>query len=215
MNYIYDILINLNNSKSYEFYEWRDSDNIFHIRKVPILKVSNDKFLDIKRNNIIIDKDILNKIKNKTEVYQDLNVSFINYLCVFACDIDVIVVEFNKDGYSINKSNMLLEEADDTLFEVCELDNDEVEYEILDSNYKYNIDDTRYEEEVKSYISSEINYLVKKRDYTKLKYLYYEWYNKKNNDMKSVIKDLKNILKIDYSNKHDNLFDIIKLSNSM
>ena len=83
------------------------------------------------------------------------------------------------------------------------------------SNYKYNIDDTRYEEEVKSYISSEINYLVKKRDYTKLKYLYYEWYNKKNNDMKSVIKDLKNILKIDYSNKHDNLFDIIKLSNSM
>ena len=61
MNYIYDILINLNNSKNYEFYEWRDSDNIFHIRKVPILKVSNDKFLDIKRNNIIIDKDILNK----------------------------------------------------------------------------------------------------------------------------------------------------------
>ena len=214
MNYVYDILINLNNKKNYEFYEWRDSDNIYHIRKVPIFKISDKQFLDIKKNNIIIDKNFLYNIKNKTEVYQDLNVTHINYLCVFACDFDVIVIEFNKEGYSINKSNMLLEEADDTLYESGDLEDYVIDYKIIDNNYLYSLDNTRYEEEVKNCISSEINYLVKTKDYTKLKYLYYEWYKEKTNDIKKIIEDLRKILDIDYSTKHDSLFDIIKLSNS-
>lgn len=213
MNYVYDILVNLSNKKSYEFYEWRDNDNIYHIRKVPIFKISNEQFLDIKKNNILVDKNFLNKIKNKTEVYKDLNVGYINYLCVFACDLDVIVVEFNKDGYSISKSNMLLEEADDTLYEVDELDVDIIDYKIIDINFLCSLDNTRYEEEVKNFINSEINYLAKTKDYTKLKYLYYEWYKEKSSDIKKIVDSLRKILNIDYSDKHDTLFDIIKLSN--
>ena len=214
MDYVYDILINLNSSKTYEFYEWRDSDNLYHIRKAPLIKVSDKQFLDIKYNNILISKNILEKIKKKTEVYQDLNVYYINYLCVFACDLDIIVIEFNKDGYSINKSNMLLEEADDTLYETSELDCEVIEYTIIKKDYIYDVDNTRHENEIKKYINKEINKAIKFCEYNKLKYLYYEWFNKKNDDINTIIKDMKKIFNTDYSAKHESLAKVIKLSNT-
>ena len=161
----------------------------------------------------MIDKDFIYKIKNKTEVYRDLNVSYIDYLCAFACSQDIIVVEFNKDGYSTCKSNMLLEEAEDTLYEVDDLEVYNIHYEVINKKSYINLNNTRYEEEVKKYIDNEINYLIKSRDYMKLKYLYYEWYKKKSNDIKKIISDLRKIINDDYSLKHDKLFDIIKLSN--
>ena len=34
MNYIYDILLNLN-QHAYEFFEWELNDNIVHVKKTP------------------------------------------------------------------------------------------------------------------------------------------------------------------------------------
>ena len=41
MNYIYDILLNFQN-EYYDFFEWNTNDQITHIKKIPIIKVSNE-----------------------------------------------------------------------------------------------------------------------------------------------------------------------------
>ena len=46
MNYIYDVLLNFND-KLYEFYDWNKSDDVKHVRRVPIFKISTKQFLDI------------------------------------------------------------------------------------------------------------------------------------------------------------------------
>ena len=214
MNYIYDILINLNNKKNYEFYEWKDNDSILHVRKIPIIKINNATFLNIKKYNFIVDNNILNRIKNKTEIYQDLNIYYLKYLCCFVCTQDIIVVEFNKDGYSINKSNLLLEEASDALYESNELEIETINYKLLNKSYKENINNTRYEEEIKRKINKEIYYTIKINDYDKLKYLYYEWYNKKDNNINNIISGLKNIIRNEFSNRHEKFYNVIKLCNT-
>ena len=49
MNYIYDLLLNFNEN-IYEFYDWNKTDNIKHIKKIPIFKI------DSKKNETIKDK---------------------------------------------------------------------------------------------------------------------------------------------------------------
>ena len=41
MTYIYDILLNFKD-ELIEFYDWNKNDNIIHIRKIPLLKITAD-----------------------------------------------------------------------------------------------------------------------------------------------------------------------------
>ena len=66
MNYIYDVLANFNDC-FYDFYDWNDSDNIIHIKKLPILKVSIDFFNKIKYCDVLVGSCLLEKIYRKTE----------------------------------------------------------------------------------------------------------------------------------------------------
>ena len=54
MNYIYDILANFNNIY-YDFFDWNESDNIIHIKKVPIVRVDSDFFNNVKFNDVLVD----------------------------------------------------------------------------------------------------------------------------------------------------------------
>ena len=47
MNYIYDVVLNLQ-KEYYDFYEWNQNDNIFHMRKIPIIKINKKQLLEIK-----------------------------------------------------------------------------------------------------------------------------------------------------------------------
>ena len=64
MNYIYDILINFNENL-YDFYDWNLNDQIDHIRKIPVFKTDSEFLYNLKKNDIILNKDFLNKIYNK------------------------------------------------------------------------------------------------------------------------------------------------------
>ena len=63
MNYIYDILINFNENL-YDFYDWNLNDQIDHIRKIPVFKTDSEFLYNLKKNDIILNKDFLNKIYN-------------------------------------------------------------------------------------------------------------------------------------------------------
>jgi len=47
MNYIYDVVLNFQ-KEYYDFYDWNKNDNIYHMRKIPILKINSKQLLDIK-----------------------------------------------------------------------------------------------------------------------------------------------------------------------
>ena len=53
MSYIYDILLNYN-KELYDFYEWNLDDDICHIRKTPLFKVTTNQLVDIANNDIKI-----------------------------------------------------------------------------------------------------------------------------------------------------------------
>lgn len=62
MNYIYDIVLNFN-KELYEFFEWKDDDNLINIRKIPLIKINDDDFVSLLYNKIKIEKLVLDTFK--------------------------------------------------------------------------------------------------------------------------------------------------------
>ena len=106
---VYDILINLIDSERvYEFFEWSIKDNIEHIKKIPLVKVTTN-FLDTCINNcVIIENEFLDKIYQKTEVYNNDKIGVIEYACLFTDGYKVIAIEFNNEGKSLYKSYLYI-----------------------------------------------------------------------------------------------------------
>ena len=73
---------------------------------------------------------------------------------------------------------------------------------------------TRRENTILKYLKKELNNCYKNKDEAKLKYLYYEYSNKKNDDINSIYDYLTNELNKDVTDKHYNLYNLIKLSYS-
>ena len=84
MNYIYDITLNFNKNNLYEFYEWKEEDDAEFILKIPMFKVSTEDIVNIKYGDIIVNKNFLNQIEDKTEVYATSSVNIIRYACIFS-----------------------------------------------------------------------------------------------------------------------------------
>lgn len=209
MNFIYDILVNFNEKDIFEFFEWNHQDNIEHLKKIPIFKISTQTLKDFKNNIIKIDKSFLLKIKNKTELFSN---NYIEYASVFTDGCDLIILEFSKSGKSLLKSSMLLDELEDTLIKSEMITQTSIKYDVITNNNKY-IFQTRKQKYICEYIKRELKYLSKNKNIKKLKYLYYECYNKKNDNIDYITNRLLNFLKDDFSDKHSSLFDLLKLSN--
>lgn len=212
MDFIYDILVNFNENEIYEFYEWNKKDNVEHIKKIPIFKINSSTLKDFKNNNIKVDKSFLVKIKNKTEIFSNKNIDYIEYAAIFTDGSDLVILEFSKNGEYLLKSSMLLDELEDTLLESEILKEIEIKYILIEKKVK-NKFLTRREKYIYDYINKELNYLIKYKKNEKLKYLYYEWYNKKSENINSIIKKLLDILNQEFCSKHTSLFELIKLSN--
>ena len=202
MKYIYDIMLNFD-EKFYDFFEWNDSDNIEYIKKIPAFKLSNKVLNELKNNEVIIN-NFINIIKDKTEVYLNTTIDLIEYSCLFASDDIVIAVEFNNEGKIIYKSDLLIDEALDVISVCDKLKEIKLDYKIL----KKNTIDFMTKEELKKYnfICREIEKLYLDNNIEKLRYLYYECYNKVKNVSRLMLIDLK---KYEISNK---LYDLLMLN---
>ena len=103
MKYVYDITLNFK-SNYLDFFEWNNNDKINHLRKLPIIKISNNDLLTFINSNIIISIDLLNNIKLGNK-----------YICMFISDNNSIVIEFDNKGKSILKSSLIVDEELDIL----------------------------------------------------------------------------------------------------
>jgi len=207
MKYIYDIILNFN-ERLYEFYEWKDNDNIEYIKKIPIFRVSNDIFSGIKNNKVIVSTEFINNIYNKCEVYGNYGIGKIDYACLFCIDDDVISLEFNEKGEVIYISDLYIDEKNDILSYVKKLNICNLEYKKINKYKEYLI--TRKELSMINFIKREINLIYKNDNLDKLRYIYYECFNKFEENISKINSDLEKYI-FEHPNK---LYDLLKLSYS-
>lgn len=207
MNYIYDILLNFQ-KQLYEFYDWNISDNIVHVRKIPLVKISSNDLFAIKNNKIKISEELINHINNKTEIFSKNVSSIYNNTCLFCDGTTVIGVAFNDDGISVLKTRMLLDEESEVL-EVCErIQEREINYEIIEEEENHPFK-TRLEKEIDLYIKSEIS---KVNDINKLRYLYYECFNETELDKDKILNRIHEELQNNWNKIAPILYDFFKLT---
>ena len=186
MNYIHNIYLNFNN-EYYDFYEWVDNDNIIHLNKIPIIKVHSNKLKEILTHKIIIDNELYKKIYNKTESnYNKYKTSLL-----ITDNKDIVALSFDNNKVSTYISSLVLSDELDILNELKNMKEYNLNYKII-SKRKY-ITDTRSELKMKRYILKNIKYI----SYDRLKYIYYDCFNKEENNYDIMYKNIIYNLKID------------------
>lgn len=206
MNYIYDITLNFNKNNLYEFYEWKEDDDAEFILKIPMFKVNYEDISNIKYGDIIVNKNFLKQIEDKTEVYAPNQVNIIRYACIFSSEEACVAIEFDASGLSYMKSNLSIDEEDEVI-ECAKL----IKYTIVDYKIKSKrnigiVSSTRYEREMSKYLVKSIEKMNKNGEDSKLRYIFYEIYDEKCDDIEKVYSKLINITK-----NNDNKF--VKLKN--
>lgn len=193
MNYIYDIVLNFNENV-YDFYEWNKGDNITHIRKIPLIKINSKDLYNIENNVVEFDEELLNKIKNKTELFSGKTVKNIDALIL--CDgTNTLSIKITHNKYLYSK--LIIEEEMEVLEVADRMKETNISYKILS---KKNIClKTRKEIEIDEYVKKTLNKLEKNHEEEKLRYIFFECFGKKNYDVKKLYKE---------SNK---IYDILRL----
>ena len=182
MNYIYDITLNLNKNSLYDFYEWKEEDSIEFILKIPIFKIDNETFINIKYNDIIIDKKILELIENKTETYSPNCIGIIRYACVFMNEESAFAIEFDSDGNNYMKSLLSIDEENEIIDESKNIKYSLIDYKIRKKLKRENNFITRKEIEIRKKLIKKVETMKENNELSKLKYIFYEIYNEKIDD---------------------------------
>ena len=203
MNYIYDIYLNLNDMP-YDFFDWNKNDKLIHIKKIPIFRISEENLKKCVHNCIRICEDILNCVHKKTEVWNKENL--IPYCVLFSDYNNILAIEFNKEGISIKKSFLSVEEELEILETVNRLRETNINFEIIkkiNPSFK-----TRKQIKEESFVDKEL----KNIDVKKLNYIYFECFGKQEKNKKIILNKIKNLPK--NSRTYKNLYDILKLTST-
>ena len=189
MKNVYDIVVNYK-KQAYEFYEWDKNDNITHIKVIPSIKVTSKCILDFLNNDIVIKKDLIEKIKDKTEVIYKGKIKKINYSCILFDKNISLCILFDENGYMIAKSKLLFEESDDVIKNGYELKETKLEYKVLKTLF-FNKFRTRNENKIIFDLNSYIDNIFKNNRYDELKYLHYECFDEELSDYNKIYEKLK------------------------
>ena len=209
MNYIYDVIANFNDIP-YDFFEWNKIDDITHLKKVIIIKTDSQVLNDLINKKVKVSENLLKYIKNKTEFYSK---SDSNLIAIFTNGYINICIKFTKDGINKYKSFLQIEEDD----EVLELSN-----RLNEINFNYQIFGeanicqfkTRKETEAYNYIVDKIDDLYNKNDVMKLKYIYYDCFDKFEDNKNKIYEEIKQSINDNFEvlNKIYDFFKLISLT---
>lgn len=213
MIYIYDLILNWCRNRKYEFFEWKDNDEIEYIKKIPIFRVRD--FDSLYNNDIKVNKDFLDKIYNKSEVYGSKKVDKIEYSCIF-CDEDLnkaVAIEFNEEGYSLYKSLIYFYDLEDVFSLGKKINILELDFSIVEENKVNDIYLTREEINKKKLLINEINNSYNNNDLDKLKYFYYEIFGVEIEDINIIYNKLISSLNNNFNYKHNIIYDVVNIPN--
>ncbi len=201
MNYIYDIYLNLNNVLI-DFFEWNKCDKLIHIKKIPIIKLHHEDFIKFNSYSTCVNEKFLSDIYNKTELWSTNEK--LDYCVLFCDEENIIAVEFDSKGNSIKKSYLQIDEELEILEIVNKYKEKCIDFNILKKENC--IFKTRKELIDEKFIEKELN----NTDIERLKYIYFECFDKHENNKNVIIKDINKISKT--SKAYKNLYNILKLT---
>ena len=188
MKNIYDILVNFKKIP-YEFYEWNKEDDVKHVKKMPSIKVSDSTLYDIFYNDAVVSKKFLDQIKDKTEIFFGRTVKKVKYACVIYNDDVALSILLNDNGEIIGKSKLLFDEEEDVLKEDVPLK--EIDYNIIKKSKKIS-GLTRREAKIVLLLSKYLDEIYENKKNDEIKYMYFECFNKVEEDNEKAYKNLKN-----------------------
>ena len=109
MVYVYDILVNFNDML-YDFYDWKTTDDFYHVRRCPLFKVKTNILGDLTYKKVRIAEEFLSVVKDKTQVFTSKNVETLEYSFIVTDGINSLMVLLDKKGLVIKKSKFLINE---------------------------------------------------------------------------------------------------------
>lgn len=202
MNFIYDIVLNFNKD-FYNFFEWNKNDNVINVKKIPIFLIDNDTFTSMKYDNVIVSKDFIDLIRDKTYTYTR---SKLGISCLVSNNKEVIAVLFNDNGNLIKRSSLMLDEEEEVLDEI---ENDSLYKINIIKRRKVNIENVnRNIKEKKDFL---IKYINKETNDINLKYLYYDYFERDENNIKTIKNDLIKEIKNNWNKRFDSFYNTVKI----
>lgn len=209
MYYYYDVLLNFQDSdKLYEFYEWEETDEIDFIKKIPLFKISSKTLKDLIKYQVIFETEFLNEIKKKTVLKSSSKE--LEYAFLVSDTKNALALELNTKGEVINRSKLLLSD---------EINLSEIMFTMKEIKLPYSkkekypaIRELRQIENIKKLIKCEIDTLYESKNISKLKYLYFEWFNEYKEELDEIIKGMYKDLEENYSVNQKHIYEIIKHS---
>ena len=114
MNYVYDILLNFQDY-AYEFYEWNIDDEITHIRKVPMVRISTEQLEKLNNYRCQITQSFMTKIENKSEEFTNRSVEKMMHLFLATDTKSITACLLNSKGIVVKKSKLLVDEEEEAL----------------------------------------------------------------------------------------------------
>ena len=208
---IYDIILNFSDARVYEFFEWDKKDDIEHIKKIPLFRISSRALNDMLYKRVQIDQVFLKEIQDKTEVFSKNNAELIEYACLFTDIKRVIAVEFSDKGVNLYKSFLLLDEEEELLDIATSLSCITLNYKVKKSmqNTKFL---TRKEEFIKNYLMRDLKASYTNKNYHKINYMYEECFPYNEKSIEEKYQELINDISTNFTIKYLNLFQILRLS---
>lgn len=207
----YDILLNFK-IKPYEFYEWDCNDDVKNIKSIPTYKVSSEVFNDFIYNEIVIDSEFLEEIKNNTKVFSGNSYKIIEYACVVYTDEAAMGLLFNKEGKIMGKSKLLYDEEEEVLNNSSKMKVKKIKYKF---NKKNNINNycTRKESKIIIIVSKYLDIIYSKNKDEEIRYMYFECFDDNEEDVnKAYIKLTESVTSADFKviNKLKTLIKVLK-----
>lgn len=188
MKNIYDILVNFKKIP-YEFYDWNKEDDVKHVKKMPSIKVNDSTLYDIFYNDAVVSKNFLDQIKDKTEIFFGRTIKKVKYACVIYNDDVALSILLNDNGEIIGKSKLLFDEEEDVLKD--DVPSKEIDYEVIKKPKKIN-GLTRREAKIVLLLSKYLDKIHESKKNDEIKYMYFECFNKVEEDNEKAYKNLKN-----------------------
>lgn len=204
MRFIYDIVVNFEKD-FFEFYEWEKEDNIVNIKKIPLFLVNNETYKIIKYENVTINSMFVDKIRDKTFAYNKIK---IGPSCLITNGMEVIGILCNDKGEVIKKSSLLIDEENEILEEAADIDFYNIDIIKRKKINKNNIN--RRETEKRNFL---IKYISKENNNSNLKYLYYDYFEKENEDIFLIKKELINEIRYNWNKRLNDFYETAKIIN--
>ena len=161
----------------------------------------------MKYNIITVDQDFIKNIKDKTSTYTKLK---IGPSCLITNGKEAMGLLFNDKGNLIKRSSLLLDEEEEVLDEVS--DNNRHNIGIIKNQKRRIFNINRLEKEKKDFL---IRYISKENSLINLKYLYYDYFEKEEQDIDIIKKTLIREIKYNWNKNFQDFYNTVKMFNKI